>query len=139
MAKNTNYSIPADSEEQLSMPDITKLISKEVSRLTKELIDDTKELINVGVDYETISYVDDEDPEGIEIDFLQIQLNNLKKEVQDKLDMGNEEKEAYNYLEYLNMFSVRYNNKGEAEITLSIEIPNFNLGNTEPTDLKRGN
>lgn len=140
MAKSTNKAIPASSQEELSTPDITKLVSKEVLRLTKELIDDTKELINVGTDYETIEYVDDQDPMGIEIDFLRIQLDNLKQEVQKKLDMGDKSKtDVFNYLEYLNMFSVRYNNKGEAEITLSIELPNFNLGNTEPTDLKRGN
>lgn len=60
MARQTNYLLPEDSDEVLSMPDIEKEIAKEIASLTLSIIEDVKEVINVGINYDTIEYIEDE-------------------------------------------------------------------------------
>ncbi len=60
MARQTNYLLPEDSDEVLSMPDIQKEIAKEIASLSLSIIEDVKEVINVGINYDTIEYIEDE-------------------------------------------------------------------------------
>jgi hypothetical protein len=130
MANKTNYVVPKESNDELSMPNIDKIVDKEVKRLTKELIDDTKELINMGTSYETIEFIEEVDEYKQFNNFMEEQLGSLKITIQSILNKGYSSRQEYDYISYLDLFSVVYNN-GVANLTLSIDIPDFNIGETK--------
>lgn len=138
MAKNeTSYAVPSRSNDELAMPNINKIVEREVARLTKELIEDTKELINMGTSYETIGYVEEENQDVQVHDFMKEQLNGLKIAIQSILNKGNPSKlNEYSFLEYLNLFSLVYNN-GVANLTISVDVPNYDIGEIEAIEVSR--
>lgn len=119
MPRETNYLIPEESNDILSMPDLEKEISAEIARITLSLINDIKEVFNVGLNYDSIEYIEDELKEVQTIDYI---LGQKIQELQNAINIALDKKRT-NYLEYFNYFKVRYDKTtGKRTITLNLPI-----------------
>lgn len=129
----TSASVAAGSDdiERLGMPNIDQAIIEEVQRLTIELINDTKEVLNVGLDYNSIDFVPSEETfakNSKTVSKIQFEFNGIADALQQKFNNGNLDNEDADYIKFLDLFSVRYNgDNGNAILTLNIEVPNYNL------------
>jgi len=133
---SSNQNVPETSDEPLSMPNLTDRIIEEVERLTLEIINETKTLITSGVNYKSVNYIEESDIENPKsVDGIREIFNQMVQAIQDSLNLGNENSENYDYLEYLKLFNVRYNN-GEPEITISLNLIEFNKDDVEVVNVK---
>lgn len=129
----TSASVAAGSDdiERLGMPNIDQAIIDEIQRLTVELINDTKEVLNVGLDYNSIDFVPSEEAfakNSKTVSKIQFEFNSVADALQQKFNDGYLDNEDADYIKFLDLFSVRYNgDNGNAILTLNIEVPNYNL------------
>lgn len=125
MPRKTDYLIPEDSDEILSMPNIEKEVAKEVDRLTLELINEIKEVFNVGISYNSIEFIEDELKPVIPIKNY---LSNLARIARSKINIAinpvNPSKNSDDKLKYFNLFKVvDYDDKtGKAKIEMNIKV-----------------
>jgi hypothetical protein len=150
-----NYSIPEKSKERITMPNLDKKITTEINRLTKQLINSTKEFIEGGINYDGIDFVPDNEiltedgKEFFEIDdfnspgevnsgMANERLSDIIKAIQDVLDEGIRGSGKYNYADYLNLFELRYNNDGTPYYKFSLEITGETLEDVIVTVLEEG-
>jgi hypothetical protein len=134
-----NYSIPKNSDERITMPNLDKKILREVQRLTKQLISSTKEFIEGGINYDGIDFIPDSDiltedgqsvfefgdfnsPGTVNSGFANERLIEITAIIQGLLDQGGRGTGKYNYAEYLDLFELRYNNDGTPYYRFSIEV-----------------
>lgn len=120
----SNISIPSESDERLSMPNMSVIVKQEADRLIKELIYDMRLIVLADVDYESIDLIPQgENDFSEEVDFTYNEFNKIVQSIQTKLMMGTRGSPEYNPAEFLKMFNIRYNNNtGQAEITLNLEF-----------------
>jgi hypothetical protein len=135
-----DYSIPKNSDEPIYMPNLNKKITKEIQRITKQLINSTKEFIEGGINYDGIDSIpDDEILTEDGQSFFEIidynssgtvnsgmadeRMSEISKAIQDILHTGNRNYPSkYNYSEFIDLFELRYNNSGDAYYTLNVEL-----------------
>lgn len=127
MARQTNYLLPEDSDEVLSMPDIQKEIAKEIASLSLSIIEDVKEVINVGINYDTIEYIEDEIEIQVPINYeLELRRDELFKAINASI-------KNKNYYEFFLLFTVigydSTTGKAQVEFNLPVETT-FNFGDT---------
>jgi hypothetical protein len=121
---SSDIGIPSDSNEQLSMPNMSVVVKEETDRLIKELIYDIRSIVLADVNYESIDLVPQgENDFSDDVDFTYNEFNKIVESIQKKLNMGTRQTVEYNPAEFLKMFNIRYNNNtGQAEITLNLEF-----------------
>jgi len=127
----TAYIVPQENTDRITMSNVYQEVNKEIKRLELEIITDMSELISFDIRYESIDYI----PEGSIDDSGKIydrnafmpQFNKIFNAVKIALDKGNPASDNYNALEYLKMFSVRYNSSGKAIATIRFDIRNKDL------------
>jgi hypothetical protein len=121
---SSDIGIPSDSNEQLSMPNMSVVVKEETDRLIKELIYDIRSIVLADVNYESIDLVPQgENDFSEDVDFTYNEFNKIVESIQKKLNMGTRQTVEYNPAEFLKMFNIRYNNNtGQAEITLNLEF-----------------
>jgi|LakMenEpi03Aug12_release.lakeMendotaPanAssembly.Ray.scaffolds.fasta_scaffold860153_2 hypothetical protein len=120
----SNLSQPEESNDRIGMPNVDILVKEEIERLTKELIEDIRDIVLMDVSYDTIDFIPEEEIE-IErpVDYSRDQFNNIIQDVQASLLRGEAQSTFYDYVEYLKMFTVRYNStNGRPEITLTVKL-----------------
>ena len=128
----TNYLVPEDSNENLSMPNIEKEVADEIERLTLEVINEVKEFFNVGIDFSTIEYIEDELKERVTVDYnLNNLIDSLVSSIKKSLNLGE--------LDYRNLFEITgYNNSGKANVKIIIPLPDsFNDIRINVTSIKK--
>lgn len=139
-AKNTvDYSVPKDSNERLSMPNINKKITKEIQRITQSLVSVTREFIEGGINFSGIDYVPQDEiytedgesffdmtdyntPGSLNNDIANERLAEISEAIQLVLDKGNRASRHYNYAEFIDLFELRYNGSGEPYYRFSLEL-----------------
>ncbi len=126
MAKSNNF-VTARSVEEINTANITPVITREVQRLTKELIQDTFEALTSGITYQTINYIEgDSTATQYTVNFSRRLFNDIAVRMKERLDKGLESGDAY--LDYLSYFSVRYNeNDGKPQLDIKLQDPDFDL------------
>ncbi len=135
-----NYTFPKDSDERIYMPNLDKKITKEIQRITKQLINSTKEFIEGGINYDGIDSIPDDEiltedgqsffeiidynaPGTVNSGMADERMSEISGAIQDILDKGNRGRVSkYNYAEFIDLFELRYNNSGDAYYTLNIEL-----------------
>ena len=150
-----NYSINEKSKERITMPNLDKKIVREINRLTKQLINSTKEFIEGGINYDGIDFVPDNEiltedgqeffeivdfnsPGEVSSGMAEERLAEIIKAIQNVLDEGKRDSRLYNYAEYLNLFELRYNNNGTPHYRFSLEITGETLEDVIVTVLEEG-
>lgn len=122
--RTSNISVPEESNDRFSMPNINILVKNEAERLIKELIDDMRVFIVSDFDYESIDFIPEENPEiDNRRDVIYDTINEISQSMQKKLNKGTPGDPDYNPGEFLKMFDIRYNtDTGQSEITLNLEF-----------------
>lgn len=122
MARKTDYLLPEDSDEILSMPNIEKEVAKEIDRLTLELINEIKEVFNVGISYNSIEFIEDELKPVIPIkNYLTDRARTARKSIQTAI--SNENK-----LNFFNLFTVTGYDRVTGKAIVEINIPVEDIG-----------
>ena len=134
-----NTEFPGDAQ-RVSMPSLDRRIKKEIERVTLRLIKTTKEFIEGGTDFSGIDYIaeneiigadgkpyyplpDFNSPGGSNTDLAEGRANEIKELINKLLNKGKKEaKGEYNYLEFLDLFELRYNGVGDPTFRFSIEL-----------------
>jgi hypothetical protein len=123
------------------MPNIDKKITKEIQRITKQLISSTKEFIEGGINYDGIDFIPDNEiltengesafsfsdfnsPGTVNSGLADERMNDIEKAINDLLAPGLEgnSNKNNNYSEYIDLFELRYNNNGVPYYRFSIEL-----------------
>jgi len=119
MPRETDYLLPEESNEILSMPNIETEIKNEIDRLTLSLIEEVKEVFNVGISYNSIEYVEDELTPEIP---LSVYINEIGNEISRAIKAAIS-KEG---LDYFNLFKIDgYDDTtGKAKVSIEIALPN---------------
>lgn len=132
--RKTNYLVPQDSNDQLSMPNIEQAISNEIDRLTLEVIDEVTEFFNVGITFNTIEYIENELKPEFSLDYY---VNNLRDSLYNSITNalnfnGNE-------YEYFKLFKVidYNNNTGKANVQIEIPLNNIDIQNIKINNIKK--
>jgi hypothetical protein len=128
----SNRPIPAQSTDSLNTANQSRVVLKEIERLTKELIEDTKAALGSKIDLVSINLVDGETETDFFPDLARDAFNEYVSDLQEILDLGDNQN---TYLRYLDLFSVRYNDTGEAIISLNINLENYNSEYIELVDV----
>ena len=122
MARKTDYLLPEDSDEILSMPNIEKEVAKEIDRLTLELINEIKEVFNVGISYNSIEFIEDELKPVIPIkNYLTDRARTARKSIQTAINNENK-------LSFFNLFTVTGYDKVTGKAIVEINIPVEDIG-----------
>jgi len=116
--------VPEKSDVPIGMPNINKVVQKELERLTKEVINDIKTIMLADVDYASIDYIpEDEIDIPRNTDYIRNQFNAIYQRLANNLESGNNQSTRFDYPKYLSMFNVRYNStNGKPEITLVLDF-----------------
>jgi hypothetical protein len=134
-----NYTVPLDSTEAIDMPDLNKEIKEEIDKLTSELVNITKEFIEGGINFQSIDFFpkneifDDEGNSYYELpDYNSIpgddaglsskRMDDIKELIWALLSKGDQQSENYNYNEFLNLFTLKYDGDGKPYFRFSIEL-----------------
>lgn len=137
-ANRANYSVP-DRAERLDMPNIDRKIKREIERVTLQLMSITKEFIEGGMDFYGIDFVAENEILGSDgAPYYQLPDYNspgeptaglaeeraelIKTLIDELLSKGDKDSPNYNYLEYLDLFELRYNGSGNPVFRFSIEL-----------------
>lgn len=137
-ANRADYALPKDAE-RLGMPNITRKITKEIERLTLEVISITKEFIEGGIDYTGIDYIAEneilgEDGQSIyplpdynapgetSTGLAEDRADKVKAIIDELLSCGDKTNDNYNYAQFLDLFELRYNGAGTPYFRFSVEI-----------------
>jgi len=113
------------TDERLDMPNLNRVVDKEVERLQRELIEDMKEVILADIKFDSIDYIPERDViiDDPEINYFKAEFNRIIELVNTSLRMGNAENpDQINMEKYLELFKVEYNVDGIPRITLVISI-----------------
>ena len=119
-------SVAPGSEDikRLSMPGLDEAISKEIERLTLELINDTKEVLNTGINYKSIDFLPSKEVYASRpkpVSTIKYEFTKMVTKFENTItNLKNND-----YVNYLNLFSVVYNDSGAAELTFNMEIPEY--------------
>ena len=134
-----NTEFPGNAQ-RVSMPNLDRRIKKEIERVTLRLIKTTKEFIEGGTDFSGIDYIaeneiigadgkpyyplpDFNSPGGSDTDLAEVRANEIKELIHQLLNKGKKKAGSeYNYLEYLDLFELRYNGVGDPTFRFSIEL-----------------
>jgi hypothetical protein len=140
-----NYTFPKDSDERIYMPNLDTKITKEIQRITKQLINSTKEFIEGGINYDGIDSIPDDEiltedgqsffeiidynaPGTVNSGMADERMSEISGAIQDILDKGNRDRVSkYNYAEFIDLFELRYNNSGEAYYRFNVELVGENV------------
>lgn len=136
-----NYSMPKNSDERITMPNIDKKIIKEIQRITKQLISSTKEFIEGGINYDGIDFIPDNEivgengqsifnftdfnsPGTVNSGLANERMDDIQKAILNLLAPGDSSNNSKNnnYSEYIDLFELRYNNNGTPYYRFSIEL-----------------
>ena len=137
-ANRANYEFPGDGQ-RISMPNIDRKITKEIERVTLRLIKTTKEFIEGGVDFSGIDYIaeneilgedgrpyyplpDYNSPGESDAGLAEDRGEEIKQLIDAVLSQGDKTNELYNYLEYIDLFELRYNGVGDPIFRFSLEL-----------------
>jgi hypothetical protein len=133
-----NYELD-ENAQRLSMPNIDRKITREIERVTLRLINVTKEFIEGGMDFYGIDYVaeneilgqdgnpyyplpDYNSPGEENSGFAEERAEEVKLLIEEILSKGDKDSQNYNYLEYLDLFELRYNGVGDPVFRFSLEL-----------------
>ena len=140
-----NYTLPKDSDERIYMPNLDKKITKEIQRITKQLINSTKEFIEGGINYDGIDSIPDDEiltedgqsffeiidynaPGTVNSGMADERMSEISGAIQDILYKGSRDRVSkYNYAEFIDLFELRYNNSGEAYYRFNVELVGENV------------
>lgn len=140
--KTTKTKVPGESSDLLSMPDLDKLVVEEVQRLTLSIIKEGKNLLlSRTVDYKSINYFPEAEvqiiPPTKKINFKREKFNDIVNAVQEKILLSNKGSDSYNYIKYLNLFDVQYNDNGEPLIRFKLSLNEFNMNDINIIDFRK--
>lgn len=113
--------VPEDDDTRFSMPNIERKISKEIERITLDLVESTREFIEAGIDFQSIEYIpqrevftedellyyefpDSNTPPSSDNDIANLRMNALTEALQELIDKGDKSSPRYNYAEYIDIF-----------------------------------
>ena len=137
--ERANIPYPSDAEK-IFMPNIDVRVKKEVDRITMSLIKSTREFLEAGIDYDGINQVPS-NPEFSKDDLLFYEpleenqsepseqaltaevMGIIGDSLKNLLSIGEPtNKENYNYIEFLNLFDLRYNANGDPVFDLNVAL-----------------
>jgi len=140
-SKRTNYPVTDDSDERISMPDISKKVTKEIEKLTSELIDTTKEFVEAGWKFYSIDYFPEQEiitdegesyfplpdynqPPPGETGLARERIETIKDLINQLLSRADPrpENDYYNYDGFVNLFTLKYDGDGKPYFRFSIEL-----------------
>lgn len=113
--------VPEDDDTRFSMPNIERKISREIERVTLDLVESTREFIEAGIDFQSIEYIpqrevftedellyyefpDPNTPPSSDNDIANLRMNALTEALQELIDKGDKSSPRYNYAEYIDIF-----------------------------------
>lgn len=134
-----NYTVPKNSKDRISMPDIDKAIYKEIQKITKSLISSTKEFIEGGINYDGIDFIAENEiytedgqsyfeftdfnaPGNLNSGLANERLKDIADAINEVLDQGRRDSEKYNYAKFIDLFELRYNDSGTPYYKFSVEL-----------------
>lgn len=138
-SERANIPYPSDAE-RVYMPNIDVRVKKEVDRITMSLIKSAREFLEAGIDYEGINQVpskpelsddgllfydpiEENQSEPSEQSLAAEVMGIVSNSLAELLSTGDPtNKEKYNYIEFLNLFDLRYNANGDPVFDLNVAI-----------------
>jgi len=138
-ANRANYTVPKNSDERIMMPDVDRKITKEIQRITKRLINVTREYIEGGINFSGIDYIPEDEiytesgesyfelsdtntPGTLNNDLVNERLDQITEVINELLNKGRRGHPGYNYKEFMDLFELRYNESGTPVYRFSIEL-----------------
>jgi hypothetical protein len=138
-SERANIPYPSDAE-RIFMPNIDVRVKKEVNRITMSLIKSTREFLEAGIDYEGVNQVpskpefsgddllfyeplEENQSEPSEQSLAAEVMGIISDSLKNLLSTGDPtNKENYNYIEFLNLFDLRYNANGDPVFDLNVAL-----------------
>ena len=137
-ANRADYAI-SKKAERLDMPNISKKITREVERLNLQIINIAKEFIEGGIDFYGIDYIAENEiigedgrpyyplpdynaPPESDSGLAEERAETVSTLIDELLSKGDKGSPNYNYLEFLDLFELRYNGSGTPFFRFSIEL-----------------
>lgn len=134
-----NYTVPKNSKERISMPDIDKAIYKQIQKITKSLIASTKEFIEGGINYDGIDFIAENEiytedgqsyfeftdfnaPGNLNSGLANERLKDIADAINEVLDQGRRDSQRYDYAKFIDLFELRYNDSGNPYYKFSVEL-----------------
>ena len=122
----SNFAVGVQSNDRINMPNIDRIVTEEVERLTREMIADIRDIsiYSTVINYQSIDYIPESDPDiPQDTNFIVDEFNSVIDQIQTALDRGNPTSANYDFAKYLEMFQIRYNGvTGQPEITVVLEF-----------------
>jgi len=120
-------------------PDVDRKITKEIQRITKRLINVTREYIEGGINFSGIDYIPEDEiytesgesyfelsdtntPGTLNNDLVNERLDQITEVINELLNKGRRGHPGYNYKEFMDLFELRYNESGTPVYRFSIEL-----------------
>jgi hypothetical protein len=136
----TTVNVP-ERADRLEMPLIGESVAEEIKKLTLELINNTQDLLNADLNYQSIDFVPEyeigrtDDEESFGIYFEEEFINDNRQQVPDEIYSDLQEtaraikkwvrSKETSFWEYANNFSVTYNpSTGQPSITATVPVSN---------------
>ena len=121
------------------MPNINEQITKEIEKLTSELISIGKEFLESGITFESIDYFPESEvfnEEGVsyydlpdynsplesDAGLATRRMDEITTLIQELLSRGEKGNENYNYAQFVDMFTLKYDSDGKPYFKFSIEL-----------------
>jgi hypothetical protein len=137
-ANRADYAI-SKKAEHLGMPNLDKKITREVEKLNLQIINFAKEFIEGGIDFYGIDYIAENEiigedgrpyyplpdynaPPESESGLAEERAETIKTLIDELISKGDKSSTNYNYLEFLDLFELRYNGSGTPFFRFSIEL-----------------
>jgi len=137
-ANRADYAI-SKKAEHLGMPNLDKKITREVEKLHLQIINFAKEFIEGGIDFYGIDYIAENEiigedgrpyyplpdynaPPESESGLAEERAETVKTLIDELISKGDKSSPNYNYLEFLDLFELRYNGSGTPFFRFSIEL-----------------
>jgi len=137
-ANRADYAISKNAE-RLDMPNISKKITREVEKLTLQITNIAKEFIEGGIDFYGIDYISENEiigedgrpyyplpdynaPPDSDSSLSDERAATVSALIYELISKGDKGSPNYNYLEFLDLFELRYNGSGTPFFRFSIEL-----------------
>ena len=137
-ANRADYAISKNAE-RLGMPNLDKKITREIDRLTLQITNIAKEFIEGGIDFYGIDYIAENEiigedgrpyyplpdynaPPESDSGLAEERAETVSTLIDELLSKGDKGSPNYNYLEFLDLFELRYNGSGTPFFRFSIEL-----------------
>lgn len=137
-ANRADYAISKNAE-RLDMPNLDKKITREIEKLTLQITNIAKEFIEGGIDFYGIDYIAESEiigedgrpyyplpdynaPPESDSGLAEERADTVKALIDELLSKGDKSSPNYNYLEFLDLFELRYNGSGTPFFRFSIEL-----------------